>query len=154
MVGWRTSALPLHPTEAPLTPSPIQAQGLTERIDEWHAGTRTVTCTHPHQVRQPASTISSARARIIAPVRGQGRRKGQEAQFQETQEPEREGSETDLKMAEETAVMRCTPTTQTHTHTQGGIDREGDTEPVTEGNGRQTGERMVSDLKQTCWHRQ
>ena len=85
MVDWRTSALPLHPTEAPLTPRPLQVQDLTERIDEWHAGTRTVTCTHPHQVRQPASTISSARARIIAPVRGQGRRKGQEAQFQETQ---------------------------------------------------------------------
>ena len=88
MVDRRVSSLPLHPTEVPLTPSPLQAQGLPERADERHAGTWTVTHTHQCQVRQPAGASSSARARIIAPVRGQGQRKGREAWFQETQSQE------------------------------------------------------------------
>jgi len=97
-------------------------------------------CTHPGQVRQLASASLSARARVIAPVRG--RRHG----------PERDqGSETDSKMASGRQTRVHTHTcTQTHTHTGRHRQREGDTEPLTDRKREtDTGERMASDPRQT-----
>ena len=127
----RPFALP----RSPLPRAPLQAQGLPERADKRHAGTRTVTRTHPRQVRQLAGASSSARARIIAPVRGQGQRKGWEARFQETQ------SQKETKVQRQTQRWRegdrhsCAHTnmhtdththTHTHTHTGRHRQREGD----------------------------
>ena len=106
-------------------------------------------CTHPCQVRQLASSSSSARARVIAPVRGWGQRKGWEALCQETQ------GQKETKVQRQTQRWRvgdrhsCTHT-QTHTHTGRHRQREGDTEPLTDGKHEtDMGERMASDPRQT-----
>ena len=68
--------------------------------------------------------------------------------------PERDqGSETDSKMESGRQTLLHTHThthTQTHTHTGRHRQREGDTEPLTDGKREtDTGERMASDPRQT-----
>ena len=105
----------LRPT---LPHAAFQVHGLPERADEQHAGTWTVTHTHPCQMRQPASASSSARVRISTsesprPEEGKG------GPVSRDTEPEiHEGSETDLKMVRGRQTLVCIHThTHTHTHT-------------------------------------
>ena len=56
-----------------------------------------------------------------------------------------------MKMVRGRQTLMCL---HTHTHTQGGIDRERETEPLTEGKWEtDTGERMASNPRQTRWYR-
>ena len=133
---WSTRGCQPRPFALPYPPLPHatrQAQDLPERADEQQASTWTdpQTFAHTQAKRQLASTSSSATARVIAPVRGRGQRKGWEALCQETQ------GQKETKVQRQTQRWRvgdrhsCTHThTHTHrpTHTQGGIDRERETQ--------------------------
>ena len=147
MTGER-QARPIALLRPTLPHAAFQVHGLPERADEQHAGTWTVTRTHPCQVRQPVSQVHQPESESAPESPGPEEGKG--GPVSRDTEPEiHEGSETDLKMAR----GRHTET-HTHTHTQGGIDRERETEPLTEGKWEtDTGERMASDPRQTRWYR-
>ena len=157
MIDWRASAPPLCPTETPpcSTPPPKLRAFLREQMSDRQAHGQTHnTHMQPGQVRQTTDTSSPARARVIAPRRGRGQRKGWEARYQETQ------SQKETKVQRQTQRWRggdrhvCEHTQlHTDTHTRRHRQREGDTEPLTDGKREtDTGERMASDPRQTHWH--
>ena len=157
MIDWRASAPPLCPTETPpcSTPPPKLRAFLREQMSDRQAHGQTHnTHMQPGQVRQTTDTSSPARARVIAPRRGRGQRKGWEARYQETQ------SQKETKVQRQTQRWRggdrhvCEHTQlHTDTHTRRHRQREGDTEPLTDGKREtDTGERMASGPRQTHWH--
>ena len=102
----------LRPT---LPHAAFQVHGLPERADEQHAGTWTVTRTHPCQVRQPVSQVHQPESESAPESPGPEEGKG--GPVSRDTEPERhEGLETDLKMVRGRQTLVCTHT-HTHTHT-------------------------------------
>ena len=110
---------------------------MTGRHTDRHTDTRT----HPRQVRQPAGASSSTRARVLAPVRGRGQRKGRETQRQKETKVHRRTR----RLREGDAGRQTCPRahTYTHTHTERHRWRGRNTERLTE-NWRRTRER--------AWH--
>lgn len=128
----------LRPKEAPL-PHATWAQDLlrvqlSNRQGHTRTDTQTLARTH-HQVRQPARARSSARARVIAPVR-LGQEEGTEAWCQKTKSQKETKVQRQTRRSQEGDRHACT---HTHRHTYTGRHRQ------TEGRHRPTDRWKTGD---------